>query len=153
VHALRQSQSRAMLVGKKSVKPPARGLGRAANLVANSWVCDANPSFFARRLLSSPGHIALPVAGHDAANRLDGVDDLSEAEHGDLRPHSSRVLVSTRQFGNIRDAAKEARVDAGRLFGDNLRLGLVGERAHVGRATEISPRTMRSKAKSVLGVE
>src|SRR6516165_2448032 len=52
---------------------------------------------------SSPWRIALPVTGHDAANRLDRVDDLREGELGDLASYCRGVLVGARQFGNVRN--------------------------------------------------
>src|SRR5438034_4035760 len=50
-------------------------------------------SLFAGRLLFSPRRVTLPVAGHDASDRLDRVDNFGQAELGDLRPHGRRVLV------------------------------------------------------------
>ena len=42
-----------------------------------------------------PRRIALPISSHDAADRLDRVDDLGEAELNDLRTHGGRILVGT----------------------------------------------------------
>lgn len=46
--------------------------------------------------LPSPRRVAMPVTGHDAADRLDLVDDLGQTVLVDLGPHRSRVLAGTR---------------------------------------------------------
>src|ERR1700728_3436520 len=91
-----------------------------------------------RRLrLLSPGGVALPVAGHDVADRIDLIDDFGEAEFGDLAAHRSRVLVGAGQLGNVGDAAEIADVDSRRLLGDQVGLALAGVLFDVGRAAEV----------------
>src|SRR5262249_55780138 len=103
--------------------------------------------------LSPPGRIALPVAGHDAADRLDGIANLRKPELSDLGPHRCRVLVGARKLGKIGHAAEEPGVDACRLFGHDLLFGSARVPLEVGGAAEIAARTVGSETQTVIGIE
>src|SRR6476646_3230353 len=99
-----------------------------------------------------PRSVALPFAGHDAAERHDLIDNLGKAVMGNLAAHRRGDLVRAWQLGDIVNAAEEAHVQTPGLLRHQLAFGFPGVAPEIGRAAQIAAGAMRRKAEPIVGV-
>src|SRR5215471_2720996 len=103
-------------------------------------------------LLVAPWRVLLPIASHDAADRLDLIDYLGKSILGDLRTYRAGILVGARQLREVRVAAEEACIDALSLLCNDLALADVAEALHERRPAEIASCPVRRDTEAVFGV-